>query len=249
MRYSDWLRTGSNIDQSTPNIKEEAVRAALQAALLEDEPPSVADIAKSLGFFESRSFGYYYPDLCEAIARKREQYREVQLNRIEMMIISALDENPVPSLNELSKRLGLKYFNLITDRFPDLSAALIQKRKEQRSARIQEIRDILEHLLRQPSLEWDEVVKATGLARGSFARLYPDLAKRISAKVKETTDAKRSELFEIAKDNIRETVEELERHGEQPSIEVVWKAIPRLPYHGKTMVEKTLRVLRPDRVT
>ena len=88
-----------------------------------------------------------------------------------------------------------------------------------------------------------------GLARASFGRLYPDLAKRIYAKVKETTDAKRSDLFEIVKNKIRETVEELERHGAQPSIEVVWNAIPRLPHHGKTMVERILRLLRPNLVT
>lgn len=224
----------------------EAIREALENALLEEEPRSVADIAKDLGFFNRSDIVNSQPELCEAITKKRRLKRDADLKHQEKIILSALEEDPVPSLSELRRRLGLKCFNTITDRFPELSGALVQRRKDQRSARIASIRAALEARLQRPNFLWKDAFEATGMKRSSIEAQFPDLVPLIESKNKESRQRQSVQFSILAKKNVRLAVQQLVNRGIEPSINLVWDAIPRLPQHGKTMVESILREIRME---
>lgn len=229
-------------DRPTPGV----IREALENALLEEEPRSVADIAKDLGFFNPSEIVKSQPELCEAITNKRRLKREAELEHQEKMLLSALEEDPVPSLSELRRRLGLKCFNTITDRFPEFSAALVQRRKEQRSARIASIRAILEARLQRPDFLWKDAFEATGMKRTSIQEQFPDLVPIIESKNRESRRKQSVEFSNLAKNNVRLAVQQLLNKGLEPSINLVWDAMPKLPHHGKTMVERILRTIRME---
>jgi hypothetical protein len=244
MRYEEYSRTSAIHTQRRPTF--EAIRRELENALLDDVPGSVAEIGKGLGFFNSIGNLHSHSELCGAITRKRERQKEAELKRQKEILRAALDEYPAPSLDELRERLGLKCFTSITDRFPEISAALVQRRTDQHSARIASIRDIIEEQLRRPNLRWKEVLEATGLKRSSIERYYPDLVPIIKSKNKETLEAQRVGFSDIARTNVGLVVKQLLSRGVDPSINLVWNAIPRLPHHGKTMVERILRTIRTE---
>lgn len=242
-RFLDYSRTPVEKTQKMPRPSSDAIREALKRALLEHEPPSVTAVAKRLGFFNPHALVGNHRELCDALLGKRDQYREAQLKRLEAKLISALKENPAPSLGELIKRCGLKTNDKISVPFPKLAAELIQKRKDQRLERLASTRESIEELLRRPEVRWNQVLEITGLSRGSIAKNFSDLMVRINGKNKDTMQAKRIEAFNIAKEKIRLIVKELELAGVQPSIKVVCRAIPTDQHYGRGIVEKTLRIL------
>lgn len=244
LRYLEYTKAASKhaSDRPTPGV----IREALESAFLEEEPRSVAEIAKDLGFFNRGGNVDSQPELCEAITKKRRLKRDAELALQEKMLLSALEEDPAPTLDELRRRMGLKYFNTITDRFPELSAALVQRRKDQRSARIASIRVILEAQLQRPNFRWKDAFEATGMKRGSIQTQFPDLVPFIESKNKESRQKERVEFSKVAMNNVRLAVQQLLNRGVEPSINLVWEAIPRLPHHGKTMVERMLRMIRTE---
>jgi len=243
LQYQQSEKCGHEDQPPTKNV----IREALEKALLVENPSSLTDLAKQLGFFNVATVRGKYPDLCSAISRKRTIYRQRMLEIQKQVLILALAEDPVPSLPELKRRLGLKYYTTITERFPDLSEALVSKRKDQRLHYLSSMRKVIEELLERPKLRWKDVLASTGKSRSFIAATFPDLCTRIiSSKNKDYLDAERAKAIELAKSEVRRVVDELLSKGLQPSIELVWRAVPKRPCHGKTMVERILRSLRED---
>ncbi len=120
---------------------KDELRQALEAALVEEPPPTVQEVARRLGC-PSKNIEYYYPDLCKAIARRyREATNVSELQKALEAFLAA--EEPI-SQSEAARRLGVSIASL-RQRFPELSRSISRRYmdhgRERRHTRIQRIRE------------------------------------------------------------------------------------------------------------
>lgn len=118
------------------------LRQVLEAALLEDSPPTLRELAGRLGCSE-KNIQYYFPDLCRAVtARRRAATDWVHCQgTLERALESS--EEPV-SMQEVARRLGASDDSL-RNRFPTLCSAISTRylayRKNRRVEKIKRMRD------------------------------------------------------------------------------------------------------------
>src|SRR5207248_6165752 len=87
---------------------DEVIKAALESALKEEQPPPLNQVAKPLGYATDQSIRVRFPDLCKALTEKRQNLLNSRRNRIEGELRQALDSDPPISLNTVSENLGYK---------------------------------------------------------------------------------------------------------------------------------------------
>ncbi len=121
---------------------KDELRQALEAALAEEPPPTVQEVARRLNC-PAKNIEYYYPDLCKAVARR---YREAtNMSEIQKALEAFLtDEEHVVSLGEAARQLGVS--TVVTrQHFPELSRSIARRYmnhgRERRDKRIQRIRE------------------------------------------------------------------------------------------------------------
>jgi AraC-like DNA-binding protein len=145
-----------------PVIAASELRHSLAAALSENPPPSVAEIARRLKFRRADTLRYREPDLCRLItARWRasgtlgnvtQLYKKSEKQGLEKVLRRYLARQGPPSLDEIAFQLGYKNSGTIHDRFPELCRAIAAKRDQQKRKKMQLA---LEHARREsppPSL-------------------------------------------------------------------------------------------------
>jgi hypothetical protein len=108
---------------------------ALEDALANSEPESLANVAWKLRCSTS-SMWKYFPDLCRAIVtRYRERFDDA---RIEQQLREVLASNAeAPAVQELAREMGYKR-QFILDRFPDLCKQISRRRYAERRRRREE---------------------------------------------------------------------------------------------------------------
>jgi AcrR family transcriptional regulator/predicted DNA-binding transcriptional regulator AlpA/transcriptional regulator with XRE-family HTH domain len=120
---------------------KDELRQALEAALVEEPPPTFQEVARRLDC-PPKNIEYYYPDLCKAIACRYREGTNVSELQKALEAYLALEE-PV-SLSEAARQLGVTTISL-RKRFPELSRSISRRymdhRRERRCKRIQRIRE------------------------------------------------------------------------------------------------------------
>lgn len=99
------LQTGKHIGGRITG-KYEYVLKALQSALENDPPISLMDVCRTVGLSRD-TLKYHFPDLYERIIRRHEQHIIQQRVEWHKTLNHALSETPPPSLEEISRRLGI----------------------------------------------------------------------------------------------------------------------------------------------
>lgn len=99
------------------------IRPSFEKALLEDPPPSLLQIARRHGIGTIKTLKKYCPSLESELATRQASFRNARDAKRRAALEQALTENPVPSLSDIAKRLGLSKARL-REQFYDLCAAL-----------------------------------------------------------------------------------------------------------------------------
>lgn len=113
----------------TPLTKER-IEQALSEALEDEAPVNLRTLAAKIGLRNKRRLYKGFHDLRRALVAKNRHLRSRRWEPIESTLRAALDESPVPTVTDVTRRLGLKSVTRVTKRFPDLSAALKRRRHE-----------------------------------------------------------------------------------------------------------------------
>jgi hypothetical protein len=148
-------------------ISHQKVRERMEAALLEIPPPSLVEVAQSLGYRHGTTLRGKFPELSQKLTANymaSERYRNslqswrrstvARPNKeSQKRVLERELDQPCPAtLTEISERLGYNTYSL-TSRFPDLCHALVEKRKRalqlQLAERLCQYRQILEAALRE----------------------------------------------------------------------------------------------------
>jgi len=156
------------------------VYSALKDALKENPLPTLAEIARRLGFADSRPLKLRFPELCELI-RSRPSKARIALER-------ALAEPIPPTLNQIAKSVGYAQYRPLRTKYPELCDRLVLRQKEFRIHERNRMRASLESILIEnppPSLE--ESAKSFGYKSfkssiGVLMKYFPELCKAIKAR-------------------------------------------------------------------
>jgi hypothetical protein len=176
----------------SPRLKKVNVLKALFAALEETPPPSLNEIAETLGYKSTHPLRKIDTRLCDQIVANFNQHgrRMVKTTfapRIQddEVIISALKsalrENSPPSVEEISRRLGYKTAQAIRHRFPLLCKALVEKKRDLESHRREQIEIQLEQALHSnPPISLDVIAKNPNYrSRATLSTKYPEMCRKI----------------------------------------------------------------------
>jgi AraC-like DNA-binding protein len=99
------------------------IRPSFEKEVLEDPPPSLLQIARRHGIGTIKTLKKYCPSLERELATRQASFCNARDAKRRAALEQALTENPVPSLAEIAKRLGLSKARL-REQFYDLCTAL-----------------------------------------------------------------------------------------------------------------------------
>lgn len=97
--------------RGVPPSSERVVRV-LESELTCEDPASLPEIARRLGYASDETLRHRYPALCAAIIDKRKERRRVWRESLSEQVRVAVRENPPPSLPSLAKRIGCTHHSL-----------------------------------------------------------------------------------------------------------------------------------------
>jgi AraC-like DNA-binding protein len=110
-------------------------QALVNALACSITPPSVKEIAKSLGYPE-KVLEYHFPELCSEIFKRRSIKFDTEHLRSALEAVLTNKEEPI-SMSEVSRRLGYSA-DVLRKHFPELCAAIAAKYQKFRHQRKQE---------------------------------------------------------------------------------------------------------------
>jgi AraC-like DNA-binding protein len=171
-----------------PEIGRNELRTILTAALSEDPPPSVAELARRSKFRRAQTLWFREPELCRQIAARRRDsgrtvsartqlYKRSEGRRLESNLRRHLARETPLSLNEIASRLGYKGSGGIRERFPELCRAITAKREQQFFHKREQMRRALEDARTEsppPSLK--QIARRFGFtAEGVLSTTFPEM--------------------------------------------------------------------------
>jgi hypothetical protein len=205
-------------------ISLQKVRERMEDALLEIPPPSLVEVAQSLGYRHGSTLRGKSPELSKKITANyvaSERYRnsvqswrrstvarpnkESQKRALER----ELGQQCPATLTEISERLGYNTYSL-TNRFPDLCHALVEKRRRglqlQLAERLRQYRQILEAALREeppPTLN-DVARRFTEFKIGFLHAHFPDECRRLVTRHADYCERRMQAAGELLRQSLRE---------------------------------------------
>jgi len=154
--------------------ERKVIEAALVAALAKDEPQSVPQIARRLGYTGSAPFFGPFPALCRAINFKIAHRKAARIRVMRRVVKKTVEQNPPPTVRALALQLGYKDKKVLSRYFADLCAELLARRKAIAKNRLIELRRELQPYTRmEPAPSMAEVCRRLGLKPLTASRKFP----------------------------------------------------------------------------
>ena len=181
---------GPHPPQAHYRVDGPTVEAALRAALCDDVPPSLAEIATRLGYLTAEPLQFRFHDLCQAIIRKRRTNLELSSApmtvpiprvRIEQALAEELANGGPISLSSLAKSLGLHNRKRLYKGFHDLCKAVVANNRQHRRQRTAAIESALRAALAEtpPPYLTDIARRLRFKTVSVLTRRFPDLSTEI----------------------------------------------------------------------
>lgn len=172
-----------------------AVKRALLAALKQDPPPALSDIAHDIGYTSPDYLYAKYSELCRKITARHRTYYGLQRNApdpnepddktLEQALQKALTDPIPPSFQQLGRDLGYRTRytprTRLRKKFPVLYQSILDRHMTCRRSHVEHVRRKLEEtLLNEPPPTLDEVTERLGYRTNTFFRQHhPDLVRVI----------------------------------------------------------------------
>lgn len=223
---SCYAGTSESTGNSTINWKDaesvKRVDGRLRDTLGEDPPASLTQIAKELKCTRG-TLRKKFPELAAQVAERANVYYRpsISTERVSDVLRCALEENPAPSLQEISRRLG-KGASTVTlhKKFPEESRIISERYCAQNKRRLDD--ESIERKMRAaletvPPPSMPEVSRDVGVSRSTLLVKFPELYKAVSNRfaVYRREEAARSR--ESARAEIKTICEQALREGLYPS--------------------------------
>jgi len=251
---------------------ETNIRRTLEAALLEEPPPPLAEIAGRLGYLSAGSLYRKHGELSRRVVaryqktirghgsiqlqpeekqqfqfRRRKGEKSTEHEREREVLISALSENPTPTLNEIVRRLGYQSNETLIYRFPDERRAIREKRDQQRKKRHEELEAKLRAALsEEPPRPLTQVAASLQYSRLYLYCRWGELCRAIAARyidyIKERARKRRLAL----KEQVRQTALELYQCGINPTKQAISSQLQNPPIASFTTFNEIFKQVKEE---
>lgn len=197
---------------------DQALRAALQAALQERPAPAMQAIAERLGYKYAVPLRQCAPDLYRALLERRRTYLREQSEETKAVLQAALAEDPPPTLRAVQLRLGVKADGTLKCQHPELCRAIVERYRAFRRAATLKMRPALEAALaEQPPPSVRQIASRVGRSISTFYRSEPELCRRLAARRLAYLARRAAEKKQAACEEVRRAVARLHAEGIYPS--------------------------------
>jgi hypothetical protein len=161
-------------------------RSALRAALTENPPPSISEVARRVGRYAD-TLRRHFNKLYEALFQRYQDYVKEQRSKgVEEMrqtLCNALKEEPPPTIPELLARVPLMSLKRCKRNFPDLYKAVSARHATWLKDRLEQIRKSLEGALNEdPPVSMESMARRLSWHKKSLYLHFPNLCYAISAR-------------------------------------------------------------------
>jgi hypothetical protein len=218
-------RGGGTITRLQSN---EVILAALESALKEEEPPSVVQVARSLGYVSAQALRPKFPELCKALAEKRRKIMYDRWDMIEGELRQALECNPPISLNDISKKLNYKTTSMLRAKYPNECLEIRHRYEEHtKNLFLSKIALALQSILIEiPPPPLNASLRRIGVTEGLLRKYFPTERRAIVAHYLEFRNQQSMKKKESEKKKIREVVSDLIKSEIFPSMDLVLELLP-----------------------
>jgi hypothetical protein len=128
-RFPDLCHTIKAKRAAVHQIRRSRAASALKAALGENPPPPLEEVASRVGYASDISIHAWEPRLCARLIERRRRFAEQSKKELKNRLKAALREKPPPSLREVHTRFGItramSYGN-----FPEIHRAIAVRHRE-----------------------------------------------------------------------------------------------------------------------
>jgi methylphosphotriester-DNA--protein-cysteine methyltransferase len=207
---------------------DEVIKVALEAALQEDPPPSVNQVAKSLGYTSGQAINTHFPELCKALADRQRNLITTRRARIKGALKQAIDSDPPVSLDEVIKSLGYKNVATVRLLYSAESRRIRHRYKEHvRKQFLSKIETALRLVLDEmPPPQLKVALRRIGVADGTLRKYFPKEHRVIAKRYLEFRHGESMMKKENARKKIKAIVVDLLKRGIFPSMTLVLELFP-----------------------
>jgi len=233
-------------------MNSEELRQILESILesKEEPPPSIQEVARSLGYRSETSLYGRFPELTRKIVAKYRAYHSNYKQRMSsgelqeaLEAVLASNEDPFPSIQEVAQRLGYHSKGPLYEQFPELAHAIAVRCEDQDSnakerRRLEELRQALEAVLasnEDPPPSVPEVAQRLGYrSERSLYRRLPELSRAIAERHRKYK-FNRQKLMSL--EELRQALEAILANDEEP-FPSIQEVAQRLGYRHTTFLYK-----------
>lgn len=190
------------------------IKSCLQANLKHDEPLSIAEVFRKLGYYSPSRGRAWFPELCAATKTKREQRVEVYQQELR----AALTEEPPPTVGQVALRLGIRVTQLRLRRScRELCKALSSRYPDRRHFQRNNIEAALSNALSEPPVPLAALAARLQKNPDALRFAFPDLCRRLRARYVAHRSSERRQLRHLYECEVSQAVAEITDAGEYPS--------------------------------
>lgn len=218
-----WRRPGATRICEGPKLKQ-----ILEEAAKSNEPVSVHQIAARLGYSNDGYIGQKYPELCAAIGRKIAERKQASLGEMRRTLERSLEENPAPTLAELSLRLGCSTSTTLRTHEPELCDRILARYRtciEERRCALRTAAELSLNEAPAPSLR--SVRERLGISAWFMNNYFPDVQRRIVERHRRWKTAETVRRRERLVDIVHGIAKEVQSQGLYPSATRIADRIPQ----------------------
>jgi TniQ len=248
-------QTWTGVSRPSPSkipVPRERIEAALTAELAKPGFTDLRAVAASVGLSSKRRFYKDFHDLRRVISAKNAAIKKRRRETIMATLVAAFNEQPLPTVADVARRLGYATVKPLTSRFRELSLKLRASRRriiqgKSRHRVSERVRETLSHALGEfPPPSCTEVVRRFAghptQIREGFPDLWRALRERYVQHKREVHRTKREafthEVYRVAM--------ELHSQGVFPTARLVLAAIPQPQFRSLNIVAETVRLARHE---
>jgi AraC-like DNA-binding protein len=229
-QFPETSRAIVNRNQAYKQEKKATIKAALQAALADQQnpPPPLIQLARQLGYENIDVLRIHFPDLCHQIHQRYQSSRQ-QIARAKLEAVLAASPDPPPTLKDISQQLGYSA-NGLKRLWPDLCQAIVEKRQQYQDGRKLALEQTLKAVLadeQTPPMSLKKIAAQFGFAPHTVGKYFPDLATAVSEKYKAYRSQKAQQRQQQLAEEVKSITRQLHHEGIDPTLK---QLTLRLPY-------------------
>jgi len=206
----------------------EAMLAALEAALEEESPPSMEQVARSLGYVSSQSLRPQFPEICKALSEKRRKIVSERRGKVEGELRQAIKIDPPVSLNAIGEKLGYKGTATLRTMFPNECREICLRYEGHiRKQFLSKVESALQPILIEtPPPPLNASLQRIGVSDGFLRKHFPTQHRAIAARYIEFRGQQSRKMKDFERKKIKEIVSDLIKREIFPSMDTVLELLP-----------------------